>query len=128
MKMSIPFLAAVLGLGTAAAPAARAGDDFRLGFSFGSGRGSIRVESGGYLFGHSHRRSSCLPAPRPVRPVHVHQPVPVYVTVWVPPVYQTVIVGRDWRGCPIYRTVCVRPGYHHQEIRGQRCGSCGTGL
>ena len=104
--------ATLLGSGSTAI----AGD--RWSFGFGVGSGGFHV-GGGYSRGHypRHRRIHR----------HVHVRAPVYVQQWVPPVHETVFVGRDHCGRPIYREVCVRRGYYRSVISGYRCHSCGVG-
>jgi len=113
MKRTILFSALVLAGLSIAAPAARAEPRVRWGFGFGFGSG------GGYFegrFGHGHRGRGYRG--------HVHVRVPIYERIWVDPVYDTVCVGRDRCGRPIYRTVLVRPGCYESVIVGYRCGSC----
>ena len=112
MKRTMIYATGILLALTCAPTVARA--DWRVGFSVGFEGGRI---AGTYS---RHDRQH-----RPhVRPVHVCTPVPIYSQVWVPPVYQSVIVGYDWCGQPIFRTVCVRAGYHRQVIVGYRCSGC----
>jgi hypothetical protein len=108
--------AALLGSGSTA----MAGDRWSFGFGFGSGGFHV---GGGYAKGHPHHRR----VHRHHRPVHHHVRVPVYIQEWVPPVHETVYVGRDHCGRPIYREVCVRRGYYRSVISGYRCNSCGAG-
>ena len=96
-------------------PSARADWGFQIGIGLGHGR-----ISGGYYHGARHVHH----APIHVAPVHVHVRVPVYTSVWVPPVYGQAIVGYTAHGRPIHGTVVVRAGYHKNVITGYRCSSC----
>jgi hypothetical protein len=134
MTRKILTLAAVLvGVGLLA-PVARAdgpsiGFGIGVGFGGGAGRGFF-----GLSIGHRHRSFRpavvvaappviCAPAPviiaRP--PVVVHRQVPVYRQVWVPARYETVVVGYERCGFPIYGTVCSAPGHYESVLTGYRC-------
>lgn len=56
-------------------------------------------------------------------PVHVHSFAIVCEQEWVPPVYNTVVVGYDHCGKPVYSQVCVQAGYY-RTAKYQVCG-CG---
>jgi hypothetical protein len=111
MKRALPLAAGLLlGLVGFASPA-RA--DWQIGFGIGVGGGYV---GGSYYHGPHHV----------YRPVHVHCPVPVYRQVWVPPVYERVVVGYTRWGEPVRRKVLVSPGYHKTVIVGYTCRSCGV--
>ena len=67
---------------------------------------------------------SCHPSLR----CTAHLPVVRYKKVWVPPVYRNIYVGRDCYGRPVYRRVCVEPGYYQKVPVSRRCSRCGVGL
>lgn len=115
MKRILTIPAVLLLSCLAFTPSARADWGFQIGIGVGGGQ-----ISGGYYHGSRHVHH------RPVysRPVHVHARVPVYTMVWVPPVYDRVIVGYTACGRPIRETVMVRAGYHKRVITGYRCSSC----
>jgi hypothetical protein len=105
---------------------------FRIGI--GIGPGGVQI-GGGIAFGHPypvyrgprHVHPRVIVAPPPP-PVHVHTPVAVYNTVWVPARYETVFAGYGRFGTPIYRTVCVSPGHWENVVARYRCAGCGIGL
>ena len=99
-------------------PSARADWGFQIGM--GLGHGQI---SGGYYHGSRHVRPVY---PVHHRPVHVHVRIPVYASVWVPPVYGQAIVGYTTWGYPMYGRVVVHAGYHRRVITGYHCSSCGS--
>ena len=109
-KLTIASLAL---LGLFAFPAAVKADHWRprfnIGFGFGFDGGYVR---GGYSNGGRIVRH------------HIHARTPIYNRVWVPAVYDNVIIGRDHCGRPICRTVLVRCGYYESVIVGYRCGEC----
>ena len=118
MKRGLVFGALLAATLLGSGSTALAGD--RWGFGFGYGSGGFHV-AGGYSRGY-------YPQPRRIyHHVHHHVRVPVYVQEWVPPVHETVCVGRDHCGRPIYRQVCVRRGYYRTVVSGYRCDSCGVG-
>lgn len=98
-------------------PAAARADSGRPRWSFGFGFGSNGPYfQGGFRVGQEDR---CRPARR-----HVHVRAPIYKQVWVPPVYDRVVVGYTECGRPIHRTVMVRCGYYDTVIVGYRCSEC----
>ena len=110
---SVILLAGLLGSSSTALA------DHRWGFNFGVGVGF----GGGYFqegYGsYCHREF-------PRRFAHVHVRIPVYSCVWVPPVYETVFLGYDACGMPMYRTLVRCNGYYRSVVTGYRCQSCGA--
>ena len=112
----ITILAGVLGASLLLSPTLLADHRSpRWGFSFGFGGGYTPRISG--HFGH-RPRVRCEP------PAHVHHEIPVYNQIWIPARHESVIVGYDHCGRPLYRAVCVSPGHYETVIVGYRCG-CG---
>jgi hypothetical protein len=62
-------------------------------------------------------------ADRPVQQ-HKHKYVRRSKKVWVPPVTRQVLVGKDKKGKPVYKTEIVRPGYY--KIVYYNACSCGA--
>ncbi len=116
MKRTLTIVALVLA-GLFAFPMTASADHRRgrwgFGFGFGFDGGYFQA---GYSGGHH----------QPRRHVHVHSRSPIYTRVWVPAVYDTVILGYDHCGRPIHRTVMVRCGYYESVVSGYRCGGCGA--
>ncbi|HVR73661.1 MAG TPA: hypothetical protein VMT52_04990, partial [Planctomycetota bacterium] len=83
-------------------------------WSFGFGFGG----NGGY-FEAGYNRGA-----RAARVRHVHSRVPYYTKVWVPAAHERRIVGYDSCHRPIFRTVCVRPGFYRSVIAGYHCSDC----
>jgi hypothetical protein len=69
-----------------------------------------------------HRSQPVWPVYRPR--FHTHVCIPMYRSVWCPPVYKTVIIKYDECGRPVYETICIRAGYYNSIIYGYRC-DCG---
>ncbi len=125
MKTMMMLPVALAGL-LVAAPAKADGPAW--GFGIGFGRGGVHV-SGFVGAPHRHVRPihpyrPVIVVPAPV--VHVHTRVPIYAQVWVPARYQTVFVGYNLAGLPVYRTVCVATGHYETVTTGYRCGGCGV--
>lgn len=122
-----------------------AGGRSRWGFHFSGGYGG-----GSYGFhyrnGRRHRRhhyrdrsrrcySRRLPRSQPSvlppsAPHHYHRHVryPVYRRVYVEPIYETVCVGYDGYGRPVYDEVFVSHGHYQRVIAHYSCRTCGVNL
>jgi hypothetical protein len=121
MKRIVCLLTLIAGSMLVGAPAANAGDHFRVGFDVGLGFGHRSHFHAGFhspryhphrTFGHVSYGHNCVK-------------VPIYGQVWVPPRYENVFSGYDHCGRPIYRTVCVSQGYYRTAVTGYRCSICG---
>jgi hypothetical protein len=116
MKRAIPMAALAL-VSVLAFPVTARADPTRPHWGYGFG------------FGYNHGYFNVGVRSRYYAPSrHVHYSVPVYRSVWMPAVYNRVVVGYDHCGRPIFRTVMVRCGHYEQVVVSHRCNGCGCAL
>jgi hypothetical protein len=118
MKRTLAILS-LLSLGAFAMPSTAHAGDWGVRVGFGPRGGSVGVRYGnhgnyrnynnygGHRRGHHYRnrRHSYRHSYRHAR--HHYRSH----RVWIAPAYETIVVGYDHCGEPIYRRICVRRGY-----------------